>query len=151
VDPLGERALRVGLEAERPAVVADVPEAVRAITEGGAHVSVDALGRAETCRNSVESLRSRGTHVQVGLTTDAERGEVALPTDWITRWDVDFLGSRGMPPSRYDELLRLVGDGTLDPSALVTRRVGLSAVPDRLAAMTDYGTEGIELVTEFGP
>jgi len=129
--------------------VDDVPAAVEAATDGGAHVSVDALGRAETCRNSVECLRPRGTHVQVGLTTDAEQGEVALPTDWIARWDIDVLGSRGMPPSRYDELLRLVADGTLDPGALVTRRVGLDEVADRLAAMTDYGTAGIEVVTEF--
>jgi len=131
--------------------VDDVPVAIESETGGGAEVSVDALGRAETCRNSVRSLRARGTHVQVGLTTDAERGEVALPTDWITRWDIDVLGSRGMPPSRYDELLRLVADGTLDPGALVTRRVSLGMASERLAAMTDYGTHGIELVTEFGP
>ncbi|RLM47700.1 alcohol dehydrogenase [Haloarcula sp. Atlit-47R] len=130
--------------------VADVPAAIEAETDGGAEVSVDALGRAETCRNSVRCLRPRGAHVQVGLTTDAERGEVALPTDWITRWDIDVLGSRGMPPSRYDDLLRLVADGTLNPGALVTRRVALEAVSERLAAMTDYGTDGIELVTEFG-
>ncbi|MDT3433558.1 zinc-dependent alcohol dehydrogenase family protein [Haloarcula sp. 1CSR25-25] len=130
--------------------VEDVPAVIEGETDGGAEVSVDALGRAETCRNSVRSLRPRGTHVQVGLTTDAERGEVALPTDWITRWDIDVLGSRGMPPSRYDELLRLVADGPLDPGALVTRRVGLDTVPERLVAMTDYGTDGVELVTEFG-
>jgi len=129
--------------------IEDVPAAVEAATGGGAHVSVDALGRAETCRNSVESLRPRGTHVQVGLTTDEERGEIALPTDWIARWDIDVVGSRGMPPSRYDELLRLVADGTLDPGALVTRRVGLGDVSDRLAAMSDYGTSGIEVVTDL--
>ena len=131
-------------------VVEDVPAAIKGETDGGAEVSVDALGRAETCRNSVQCLRPRGTHVQVGLTTDAERGEVALPTDWITRWDIDVLGSRGMPPSRCDELLRLVADGPLNPSALVTRRVALEAISERLAAMTDYGTNGIELITEFG-
>ena len=131
--------------------VEDVPAAIKSETDGGAEVSVDALGRAETCRNSVRSLRPRGTHVQVGLTTDAERGEVALPTDWITRWDIDVSGSRGMPPSRYDELLRLVADGTLSPGKLVTNRVALETVSERLAAMTDYGTDGIELVTAFGP
>jgi len=129
--------------------VEDVPAAVRAATDGGVHVSVDALGRAETCQNSVRSLRPRGSHVQVGLTTDAERGEIALPTDWLTRWDIDVLGSRGMPPSKYDELLGPVADGTLDPGALVTRRVTLDDVSDRLTAMSDYGTEGIEVVTEF--
>ena len=119
-------------------------------TDGGAHVSVDALGRAETCRNSVKSLRTRGTHVQLGLTTEAERGEVSLPIDEMARWDVSFLGSRGMPPTRYDELLRMLAADRIDPGALVTRRVSLSEVSDRLAAMTDYGTHGVEVVTEFG-
>ncbi|MBX0322851.1 zinc-dependent alcohol dehydrogenase family protein [Halomicroarcula sp. F13] len=145
-----ELARAVGASATVDASASDdVPTAVRDLTDGGAHVSVDALGRAETCRNSVQSLRSRGRHVQVGLTTDAERGEVPLPTDRMTRWDVDFLGSRGMPPSRYDELLALVADGTVDPGELVTRRVALDDVSDRLAAMSDYDTEGIEVVTDL--
>jgi alcohol dehydrogenase len=34
-------------------------------------------------------------------------------------------------------------------AALVTREVALDDVPGRLAAMTEYETEGIEVVTEF--
>ncbi|WP_121741194.1 zinc-dependent alcohol dehydrogenase family protein [Natronorubrum halophilum] len=127
----------------------DVPGMIRTITDGGAHVSVDALGRAETCRNSLECLRIRGTHVQIGLTTAAERGEVSLPIDEMTRWDVTLVGSRGMPPSRYDELLRMIDSGALEPAKLVTRRVGLEDVSDRLAAMTEYETRGVEVVTEL--
>ena len=127
----------------------DVPREIEGVTDGGAHVSVDALGRAETCRNSVNCLRARGTHVQLGLTTEAERGEIALPMDAITRWDVSVLGSRGMPPSRYDELLRMIETNTLDPGALITRRVRLEEVSNRLDAMTEYETSGIEVVTEF--
>ncbi|MDJ1431711.1 zinc-dependent alcohol dehydrogenase family protein [Halostagnicola sp. A-GB9-2] len=118
-------------------------------TNAGVDVSVDALGRAETCRNSLDSLRIRGTHIQLGLTTDAERGEVSLPIDELTRWDIDFLGSRGMPPSRYDEILRMIASGRLNPGQLVTKTVALEDVSDRLAAMTAYETRGIEVVTEF--
>ena len=35
---------------------------IRSITDGGAHVSVDALGSAVTCANSVDGLRKRGKH-----------------------------------------------------------------------------------------
>jgi alcohol dehydrogenase len=148
-DPL-DLAEQVGAaETIRADLTEDVPGAIQALTDGGAHVSVDALGRAETCRNRVDILPARGKHVQVGLTTEAEKGEVSLPVDEITRWDVSVLGSRGMPPSRYDELLRLVASGRLDPGALVTKRVGLEDVSDRLAAMTDYETRGVELATEF--
>ncbi|MFC3958085.1 zinc-dependent alcohol dehydrogenase family protein [Halovivax cerinus] len=117
--------------------------------DGSVDVSIDALGRAETCRNSIRCLQPRGTHVQLGLTTDAERGEISLPMDAITRWDVSVLGSRGMPPTRYGELLTTIESGALDPGRLVTNRVSLSAVSDRLRAMSEYGTSGIEVVTDF--
>lgn len=126
-----------------------VTGAVRGETDGGAHVSVDALGVAETCRNSVFSLRRRGTHVQVGLTTDEERGEVSLPVERMAMMEADFKGARGMPPTRYDELLRLLESGEIDPGRLVRREVSLDDVPERLAAMTEYETTGVEVVTEF--
>ncbi|MFD1526839.1 zinc-dependent alcohol dehydrogenase family protein [Halolamina salina] len=141
------RAADVGASETVNGSETDAVERIHEITDGGAAVSLDALGRAETARNSVQCLRSRGTHVQVGLTTDAEKGEVSLPTDWMTRWEIDWPGSRGMPPARFDELLAMVDDGTLDPGALVGREVGLDGVSDRLAAMTDYDTDGIEILT----
>jgi len=104
---------------------------------------------SETCRNSVDCLGPRGTHVQLGLTTDAERGEVSLPTDRMAMNELSFLGSRGMPPTRYEELLGLLAAGDVDPGRLVTREVSLAEVPERLAAMTDYSTRGVEVVTEF--
>jgi len=46
---------------------ADIAKAIQDIPGGGAHVSMDALGSAVTCRNSILCLRKRGRHVQVGL------------------------------------------------------------------------------------
>ena len=143
------KAERLGADETISAASGDVSERIRALTGTGAHVSVDALGIAETCRNSVACLRKRGQHLQLGLTTDEERGEVALPTDAMTMREITFLGSRGMPPTRYGELLRMMERGTVSPAELVTKRVSLDAVPDRLAAMDDYGTVGIEVVTSF--
>jgi len=127
----------------------DVPDRIRTLTDGGADVSVDALGIAETCRNSVRSVRPRGTHVQVGLTTEAERGDVSLPTDWMTRWEVSFVGSRGMPPTSYDDLFDLIEATDVDPAALVSDELALSEVSDRLAAMGEYDARGVEVVTDF--
>ena len=126
-----------------------VPERVRGLTDDGADVSVDALGIAETCRNSVRSVRPRGTHVQVGLTTETERGEVSLPTDWMTRWEVSFVGSRGMPPTSYDDLFALIEATDVDPGALVSDEIDLASVSDRLAALGEYDVHGVEVVTEF--
>lgn len=127
-----------------------VAKLVRQESDGdGADLSIDALGAAATTQASVRSLRPLGTHVQLGLTTDAERGEVSLPTDWMTRHELSFVGSRGMPPTRYDEVFRFVAGGHVDPAAIVTREVALDDVPERLAAMSDFGTVGVEVVTEF--
>jgi alcohol dehydrogenase len=54
-----------------------------------------------------------------------------------------------MPPTRYDELFGLVERGAVRPEELVTREVALADVSERLAAMSDYGTVGVEVVTAF--
>ena len=154
---LDEKALELAsdLGATTTVDATDVdPEAVAksvrlATPHDGAEVSIDALGAAATCRASIRSVRPLGTHVQLGLTTDAERGEVSLPTDWMTRHEVSFVGSRGMPPSRYDEVFQFVTGGHVDPGELVTKTVGLEDVPDRLVAMNEFGTTGVEVVTSF--
>jgi len=147
-EPL-ELATELGAEATLDGSdVADVPAAVRE-QFGGADVSMDALGSTETFRTAVDSLGSGGTHVQVGLTGDEDRGEVSLPVDTMVQDDLTVTGSRGMPPRRYDEIFAMTAAGQLDPAALVTERVALEDVPDRLAAMSDFDTVGVEVVTEF--
>lgn len=143
-EDLGATEAIIGGEAE---VVAD---RIRELTDGGTHISVDALGSAETCRAGVASLRPGGTHLQLGLTGPDERGQIPLPTDRMTRWERSFVGARGCPPGRYDELFRFVERGQVDPDQLVSRELHLSEVSSRLAAMDEFGTQGIEVVTEFG-
>lgn len=122
-----------------------VPEKIRETTGGGAAISIDALGIEATCRNSISCLAALGQHLQMGLTTSAERGEISLPTDSMVGREIDFLGSRGMPPTKYDELLGFVESGAIDPGALVTRTVPLGAVPERIAAMDEFTATGIEV------
>jgi alcohol dehydrogenase len=129
--------------------VDDVSAAIADITDGGADVSVDALGIAETCRNSVRCLDRTGTHIQIGLTTGEEAGEVEIPIDLITAEEREILGSYGIPPTRYDEIFGLLEADAVDPGALVTDRVSLDDVPDRLAAMGEYDNVGVEVVTDF--
>ncbi|MFB6157328.1 MAG: alcohol dehydrogenase, partial [Haloferacaceae archaeon] len=76
-------------------------------------------------------------------------GVVPLPTDVMVRKEIEFVGSHGMQPTRYDELLGMVTRDRLHPDRIVSRTVPLDDLNDRLAAMTDYETEGIEVITEF--
>ncbi|MFC7176832.1 zinc-dependent alcohol dehydrogenase family protein [Halosegnis marinus] len=131
--------------------VDDVPRAVKGFTprNRGADVSVDALGIAQTCRNSVRSLATRGQHLQIGLTTSEEEGEVSLPVDEIVFDEREFLGSYGMPAHEYDEIFRMTDAGKLDPGAIVSETVSLEEVPDTIASMGEYDTVGIPVCNEF--
>lgn len=131
--------------------VQDVPQSVKGHTpkSRGADVSIDALGIAETCRNSVNSLCKGGQHLQIGLTTSEEEGEVSIPVDTIVNDEREFIGSFGMPPHEYDEIFRMMEAGTIDPGQIVSETISLEDVPDTIAAMDDYDTVGIPVVDDF--
>jgi len=80
-----------------------VAQAVRDATGGGIHVSIDALGRGFTVNQSIHSLRKHGRHVQVGLTSQEERGQVAIPVDNLVTGEWEVVGSKGNPHPNYDE------------------------------------------------
>jgi threonine dehydrogenase-like Zn-dependent dehydrogenase len=126
-----------------------VGQAVRDATGGGVHVSIDALGRAFTVLQSIQSLRKRGRHVQVGLTSQEERGQVAIPIDTLITGEWEIVGSKGNPHPNYAELLALVARRKLNPARLVTRQIALSDVTDTLERMTRFETVGFEVITRF--
>jgi alcohol dehydrogenase len=129
--------------------VEDPAKEVRDITDGGADVSVDALGIETTCQNAVNSLGKGGRHVQIGLTTSDEEGMIPLPTDEFVAKEIEFVGSLGLQPSRYPEMLDMIRTGKIDPTLLVEKTIDIHQVPDELAAMTDFDTMGIPVCTEF--
>ena len=126
-----------------------VGQAVKDASAGGTHLSVDALGRAFTFHQSFHSLRKRGRHVQVGITSQEEKGLVALPLDLLTLMELEVVGSLGNPHPKYADLLALVAKGKLDPARLVSRQVALSEVTDTLERMTRFDTVGFEVITRF--
>lgn len=124
-------------------------EAVLALTDGGAHVSVDALGIAQTCVNSVRSVRKRGRHLQIGVTTQKEAGVIGLPTDEMVRKEVTFLGSFGMPAHEYASMIQMVVDKRVQPGRLVTQEISLSEVESVFERMTNFAVSGTYVVTRF--
>lgn len=119
------------------------------IEEVGPHVSVDALGIEATCRNAIKSLRQRGRHVQIGITTGAAKGDLSVPIDAIVNKEIQILGSRGMPVTEFGAMLRMVAAGRLDPGKLVTRKVALEETSAVIAAMDGYDTLGFTVIDRF--
>ncbi len=140
VDPAA-LALAVSFGAETTvdaSSVADTAEAVREVTNGGAHVSLDALGSVGTCTASIRGLRKRGRHVQVGLLPDSV-AVPAVPMDLVIARELELVGSHGMPAHAYAELLGEVHSGQLSPGLLVTGRISLEEAGRALAAMGEVG------------
>lgn len=123
--------------------------AVMTLTDGGAHVSIDALGVAATCRNSVMCLRTRGRHLQLGHTTSVEKGEVALPIDTIVLKELRIIGGFGMQAPRFGAMLGMVESGKLDPGKLVHRTVKLEEVSGVLESMENFGTLGVVVINQY--
>jgi alcohol dehydrogenase len=145
-----EKAKELGAVATVNAAEVDDPaKEVRDMTNGGADVSADALGIATTAQNAVNSLGKGGRHVQIGLTTSEEEGMVPLPTDEFVAKEIEFVGSLGLQPSRYPEMLNMIKTGKLDPTALVSETIDIHQISDRLEAMTDFKTMGIPVVNDF--
>jgi alcohol dehydrogenase len=120
-----------------------VAAAVRDVTDGGAQVSLDALGSAATCAASLLGLVPRGRHVQVGLLPH----DSGVPMDRVVALELEIVGSHGMPAHAYPELLDLVAGGRLHPELLVTREIGLD---EAASALADVGaTPGVTVITSF--
>jgi alcohol dehydrogenase len=105
-----DAASALGADAVVVADGVDVPDAVRRITGGGAHVSIDAVGAEQTAADAVLSLRRRGRHVQVGL-LPSETGLSAMPMARVIAWELDVLGSHGMAAVDYPAMLELIAEG----------------------------------------
>ncbi|WP_371549032.1 zinc-dependent alcohol dehydrogenase family protein [Streptomyces sp. NBC_00554] len=125
--------------------VEDTAEAVRALTGGGAHLSLDALGSPVTCAASVNSLRRRGRHIQVGL-LPSPTGSTPVPMARVIGLELELLGSHGMAAHAYPGMLELVRAGVLRPDLLVTSTIPLDAAPAALAAMGTAPGAGVTVI-----
>jgi alcohol dehydrogenase len=109
-------------------------QAVRTVTGGGAHVSVDAYGSRATSVAAVASLRPRGRHVQVGLLLDDEAAP-AIPMGRVIADELELLGSHGISVGEYAAMLDDVVAGRLRPAESIGRTVAFEDLPDELVAM----------------
>lgn len=128
--------------------VADVPEVVRELTSGGAHLSIDALGHGTTSYNSIRNLRRRGRHVQVGLMT-GDDANARIPMAQVIAHELEVYGSHGMQAWRYAAMLEMIAAGKLAPQKLIGRKVTLTEAVGILTTMDKSRDIGISVITDF--
>jgi alcohol dehydrogenase len=130
------------------AEVDDVIEAVRDITRGGAHVSIDALGSQQTCFNSIANLRKRGKHIQVGLMT-GDHQHARVPMDRVLSNELEIIGSHGMQAFRYPEMMDMIAQGKLQPEKLLGETISLQESLGALTGMDRFNRVGVTVINRF--
>ncbi len=143
-----EFALRLGVEVviggeDASGVLASLLDA----TDGGPSLAIDAIGHPQVVATSLESLRRRGRHVQIGL---IPANTVGIPMATVIAKELEILGSHGMQASRYPDMIAMILDGRLEPQRLITRRIGLSGAPEALPEMGRVNRPGITVIDRPG-
>ena len=102
----------------------DTVEAVRAMTGGrGADVVIEAAGGEDTFRMAWEAARPNGTVCVVAMYEEAQQ----LPLPDMYGKNLTFK-TGGVDANACDEILRLIAEGRLDTTCLITHRFTLDQV-----------------------
>jgi len=116
--------------------------------QGGADVSIDALGSEQTAVASWRCLRKRGRHIQVGLMI-GEASNGRLPMDLLHSNEISIHGVHGMQAWQYQPMFDLIASGRVSPGALITEEVDLYRGAEYLASMGSFSGTGITIVNDF--
>jgi D-arabinose 1-dehydrogenase-like Zn-dependent alcohol dehydrogenase len=138
-------AREVGAIHTLDAAASDLVGAVVALTDGGAHCTIDAIGDPAVVANAISALRPRGRHVQIGLLPSAT-GLTPAPLARMIGRELDFIGTHGLAATDYPGLLELVRSGRLDVERFITGEVDLEQAGVRLAAMGEAPPVGVVIV-----
>lgn len=147
VDPRAERRHR----ANALGVIAvdsadDVAERCRLETGGaGVHVAFEAVGTQQTINTALQSLRSGGEAMLLGLTD-----HVTIPVFDMINSELRITTSVGYRDC-HAELVERVVASQLDLAALVTDIVNLEEAPQTLAAMVGGATRGMKTLIRCNP
>lgn len=141
-------ARALGAEFTVDASADNAPKAIRQITGGGAHLSLDALGSTVTFQNSIKCLRTRGRHVQVGLLL-GEHMNPQAPMARVIALELEIHGSHGMQAFRYDAAFNMIAAGMLKPENMIGQRLTLEESIDVLTGMDKSTATGIPVITAF--
>lgn len=125
--------------------IQQLPEAVKALSEGGVHVSIDALGSKETCLNSIANLRKRGKHIQVGLMAGSQ-AMPQIPMGQVISKELEIIGSHGMQAFKYPEMMELIKSSRIELHKLIGRKIALKEIITELPRMNEFRNQGVLVV-----
>lgn len=143
-----EFARTIGAETVINSSYGDPAEAILDMTDGGAHLSIDALGHPDILFTSISSLRKRGKHIQVGI-MESGKHTPPIPVDKVIGRELEIIGSHGMQAHRYPAMLEMIRRGRLQPEKLIGRAVTLIEATQELMKMNESNAVGVTVINKF--
>ena len=129
-----ERVRAMGLgECVDARTVPDVPGHLRAVTGGGAEVTIDATGRPEVWEQAIDAVGRGGTVVLFGGC--APGTSVRVDTRRAHYEELTLVGAFHHTPDLIRRAVDLLAAGAIDPGPLLTHQMGLAQVKEALAMM----------------
>ncbi len=126
----------------------DAVAAVKELSKGGVHLSVDALGSKVTCYNSVANLRKLGKHIQVGLMAGDDYLP-QIPMHLVVANELEIIGSHGMQAHAYPEMMEMIRTEKLQPAKLIGKLISLEEGAALLPQMNEFQGIGVQVITKF--
>ena len=107
---------------------------IREITGGRmAEVVMEASGANVAIRNTLDMASYAGTIVLTGW----PKSETPLPTDMITKKELDIRGSR-TSAGEFEEALELISSGKVDVAAVLSKVVSLDEAADAVVELSEH-------------
>lgn len=125
-----------------------VVQAVRELSGGGVHVSIDALGHTTTCLNSISGLRKRGKHIQIGLMASSH-ATPSIPMPLVVANELEILGSHGMQSHKYGEMFNFIKASGISLNKMISKTIALEEVPVHLPVLHQSNSAGITVINSF--
>lgn len=131
IDPVADKrtlALRMGATHALDAAEPELAKQVAALTGGGVHYAIEAVGRPETAELAWNLLRRGGTATILGMIAPGKSVSLAGPT-FLTGKKIQgsLLGSTRFPID-MPRLVQMYLDGLLDLDTMVAERIGLADI-----------------------
>jgi len=114
-----------------------VDKEIKKLTGGGADIVMEVIGNPRTIEQALDSVRIGGRLCIVGYTHEAS----SIVSGKIMFKELEVLGSLGCRPVDYVPLIRMVAQGMIDVTRLVTHRFPLDEIEKAFEVMK----EGVSL------
>jgi 6-hydroxycyclohex-1-ene-1-carbonyl-CoA dehydrogenase len=99
---------------------------IRALTGGGADISIEAIGNPKTIELGPAAVKAGGVHCQVGYT----HHNVNVNAGRLMFREIEIKGSLGCRPVDYPKIIEMVRTGKIQLDPVVTHRFKLDEIND---------------------